>query len=64
MDEADITRLALAEATGIPFVTLSRRLKGTNSFTAEELIIISPVLNVTPAYFFEDWADIRSAAAS
>lgn len=43
------TQSAVAEATGIPRVTLVRRLTGFSSFTVDELARIAKVLETTPA---------------
>lgn len=40
------TELGIAEATGIPRVTLRRRLQGLNSFTVAELKAIATVLDI------------------
>lgn len=47
MTRQGVTGVALAEATGIPHVTLSRRLRGHTPFTIAELAPIAEHLGVT-----------------
>lgn len=53
---AKVPQRTLAAETGIPGITLTRRLKGATSFKAEELIAIAMHLGVDPAIFFQDFA--------
>lgn len=53
----------IAEATGIPRTTLIRRLRGHQSFTAEELHGIANVLGITVRSLV-DAADTRLAEAA
>lgn len=51
---ADLSEVALAEATNIPRSTLKRRLDGASPFTVEELDSIATVLGVPFASLLED----------
>lgn len=46
MTERGVSQAALADATGIPRVTLIRRLNGHSSFTVEELANVAEHLQV------------------
>ena len=60
MEAANVSQRALAEHAGIAGVTLTRRLMGRTSFTAEELIAIAMHLDVDPGRFFVDFAGAKS----
>ncbi len=49
--EAEMTRTALAEATGIPYSTLGRKLNGDADFTFEELYRCAIALGKLPSAF-------------
>lgn len=46
--DADLSIRALERETGIPRVTLMRRLKGTSSFLLDEFLLICWSLNIDP----------------
>lgn len=54
MEEQGVTQLGLAEATGIPRVTLIRRLNGHQSFTVNELASVAAHLGVLPSQLLRD----------
>lgn len=62
MVEKDISRLRLAEETGIPYTTLKRKLLGGTSFTFDELYHIATALGASPSQFIPS-AFADSAAA-
>lgn len=45
---ANLTRRDLADATGIPYTTLFRKLNGHSSFTLDEIASVAAALNVEP----------------
>lgn len=47
MRAAKVSQRAMSAATGIPLVTLSRRLAGRTGFTVHELAAIAEVLNLS-----------------
>lgn len=47
MKAAKVSQRAMAEATGIPLVTLNRRLTGHAAFTVVEMAAIAEVLNLS-----------------
>lgn len=47
MASAKVSQRAMAEATGIPLVTLNRRLTGRTAFTAVEMAAVAEVLNLS-----------------
>jgi len=51
MRAAKISQRAMADATGIPLVTLSRRLNGHTAFTVVEMAAIADVLNLSIVEF-------------
>lgn len=51
MIEKNVSEQALANETGIPRVTLRRRLAGA-PFTTDELFAIAPILGTTPSRLF------------
>ena len=51
MADQQLSQVALAEATGIPRVTLIRRLNGQAPFTVTELAAVAAELGMTPADF-------------
>lgn len=51
MRTAKVSQRAMAELTGIPLVTLSRRLNGHTAFTAVELAAIAEVLHLSIVEF-------------
>jgi transcriptional regulator with XRE-family HTH domain len=53
MTAKGVSQVSLAEATGIPRVTLIRRLNGHASFTIEELAAIATHLGVDVASLLE-----------
>jgi len=55
---AGVTRLALAEATGIPRPTLTRKLNGQYPLTVADIEAIALALEVDP----ESLVDFRAAA--
>ncbi len=46
IEQAGQTTLGISEATGIPRVTLIRRLGGTTAFKVDELALIAAALDV------------------
>lgn len=50
MEESGLSVKALAEATAIPRVTLSRRLADPSTFTLAELERVAAALKVTPLF--------------
>lgn len=61
------TKKQIAEATGIPYTTLGRKLLGTTEFTFTELKMIADALGVAPSTFtppaFARTVTVTSAAA-
>lgn len=49
MDRVGASINGLADATGIPFSTLRRKLAGHGDFTLGDLLAIAETLGVTPA---------------
>lgn len=49
---ANLSQRAVAEATGIPLVTLSRRLTGHSGFTVPEVAAIADALGVSLVELF------------
>lgn len=43
------TKLSVSEATGIPYSTLNRKLKGRGEFTLSELVVLADELRVHPS---------------
>lgn len=48
---ADRSKAWVAQATGIPYSTLGRKLLGRSEFNFSELLLIAEVLGVSPARF-------------
>lgn len=48
MDAASVSMNALADATGIPYSTLRRKLRGQADFTLADLLLVAEALNTTP----------------
>lgn len=44
-----LTKQHIAEVTGIPYSTLSRKLLGRTEFTFTELALVADALNVSPS---------------
>jgi transcriptional regulator with XRE-family HTH domain len=51
MGEAEMSKSRLAEATGIPYSTLNRKLMGRSEFTFEELFMIAQATDTRPSAF-------------
>lgn len=47
IEEARLSQRALADETGIPLVTLSRRLRGQSAFTVPEVAAIAKACSVS-----------------
>ncbi len=62
MGSAKVSQRAMAAATGIPLVTLNRRLNGHTAFTVVELAAIADVLNVSIVEFALRAERMRAAA--
>lgn len=52
-EQKGISRSALAEAAGIPYATLHRKLNGQSPFTVPDIDVIARVLGVNPASLVE-----------
>ena len=66
--EAEMTRTNLADATGIPYTTLGRKLNGHADFTFDELYRLAIALgkrpsDFTPRTFIPEVAEGLRAAA-
>lgn len=48
---AGLTKLQVAEESGIPYPTLNRKVAGKSEFSFSELLAVSEVLHVSPAVF-------------
>ena len=49
--DSGASKLEVSEKTGIPYATLSRKIKGTSDFTWRELLAIAEFLGLSPARF-------------
>ena len=49
MDASGMTKVAIAEKTGIERATLYNRLKGKGEFSASEIVSLSSALHLTKA---------------
>lgn len=62
MVNAGTTRQALAEASGIPYTTLGRKLRGVTPFDLVEVCNVARALKVRPADLLP--ADITATSAA
>ena len=46
--DASRSQKSLADETGIPYATLTRKLQGKSEFSLSELVVISEALGVAP----------------
>ena len=53
VSQAGMSRLNLSEASGIPYTTLGRKLRGLSSWTVEEIDHVARALSVEPASLVE-----------
>lgn len=51
MGSAELSKLKLAETTGIPYSTLNRKLMGRSEFSFEELFLIAEATHRRPSDF-------------
>ncbi len=62
MKTAGVSQRAMSEATGIPLVTLNRRLTGRTAFTVTEMAAIAEVLHLSIVEFAIRAERLASAA--
>jgi len=62
MGRAEVSKLRLAEVTGIPYSTLGRKLNGRGEFTFEELYLIAEALGERPSSFVPSVFEARAVA--
>ncbi len=62
MQAAKVSQRAMSEATGIPLVTLNRRLTGRTAFTVPEMASIADVLHLSIVELALRAERLRSAA--
>lgn len=53
MARQQVNNPRLAEATGIPRVTLWRRLRAESDFTVDELVAVAEFLDLSPQEFID-----------
>ena len=57
-----LTKQRVAEVTGIPYSTLSRKLLGRSEFTFTELAVVAEALNVSPSSLIPDAFTLKASA--
>lgn len=56
------TKLHIAEVTGIPYSTLSRKLLGRSEFTFTELALVAEALDVSPSSLIPQTFALKASA--
>ncbi|MGC0144424.1 helix-turn-helix domain-containing protein [Pseudactinotalea sp. Z1732] len=56
------TKQRIAEVTGIPYSTLSRKLLGRSEFTFTEIALVADALGVSPASLIPDAFTLKASA--